>query len=206
MSELVSANPVSPSDVEGGGLDALDLYLEDVKRVHVGKLIDLPEFSRYDGRVEARVLLLFQDPGRSGAAVSGVVDRGNDDPSAKAIRETEDVLPRETTVSWNAIPWAQRGTVSEELMEVRRWELVPRLLDALPEARVAILCGGVAHMLTVDVYEYAHRSGRDILVLHGPHPSNRGLNDRWFGRGARKRWLRKVMEQAHDHVSPRGDG
>ena len=187
-------------------MDALDEYRQYVMKMRDGEPGGLPEFSREDGRAAARVLLLFQDPGRSGAETTGVVDRDNPDPSAAVVRETEDILPREMTVSWNAIPWAQQGTVAEELELVRRWELVPKLLDVLPRVCAVVLCGAVAHRLTLDLHEYAASSRQNLLVLQGPHPSTRGLNDRWFGRGARKRWLRRVMKQAHDHARLSCDG
>lgn len=188
-------------------MDALDEYRDYVLKVWAGEEGALPTFSTKDGRTAARVLLMFQDPGHSGAATTGEADRNNPDPSAAAVRDTEAVLPRELTVSWNAIPWAQQKPVGEELRRVREWNLVPKLLDALPEVCVVVLCGGVAHRLTVDFHEYARSTEpeRNLLVLHGPHPSTRGLNDRWFGRGARKRWLLRVMEQAHDHARLSGD-
>lgn len=190
-------------------MDALDRYLETVRKRLRAERPDavLPDFSRDDTRTGARVLLMFQDPGHSGAAKTGETSRNNPDPSAAAIRQTEDVLPPELAVSWNAIPWAQQKPVGEELTLVREWGLIPELLDALPRVRAVVLCGGVAHRLTVDFHEYAHNSEeRDLLVLHGPHPSTRGLNDRWFGRGARKRWLRRVVKQARDHADPANNG
>ena len=82
--------------------------------------------------------------------------------------------------------------------------MVPLLLDALPKVSAVILCGNVAHRLTIDVYDHGAESGRDTLVLHGPHPSRLGLKgDAWFSREQRKRWLRKVIEQARDHVASR---
>lgn len=191
-------------------MDALDRYLSQLKELRDGMPGDIPAFSDKDGRTSARMLFLFQDPGRSGAAKSGVVDRDNDDPSAKAFREAnEGVLDRRETVCWNAIPLAKQGTFAEEKQLVREWGLVPRLLDALPEVRVVVLCGNVARDLTVDVYAHGADRGRDLLVLHGPHPSSRGLQadrDHRFSREQRKRWLRRVVEQARDHVAGRPGG
>jgi hypothetical protein len=185
--------------------DALDKYLNDLRELRGDMPGSIPRFSEKDGRTEAKVLFLFQDPGRSGAAVSGVVDRDNDDHTAKAFREASvGVLDREMTVSWNAIPWARQGTFTKEIRLVRRWGLVPLLLDALPKVSAVILCGNVVHRLTIDVYDHGAESGRDTLVLHGPHPSRLGLKgDAWFSREQRKRWLRKVIEQARDHVASR---
>jgi hypothetical protein len=166
---------------------------------------DIPTFSVKDGRTKAKVLFMFQDPGKSGAADSGVVDRDNNDPSAKTFKDLNDEvgLPREDTVSWNTIPWAMQKTFPKELARVREWRLIPKLLDALPEVKVVVLCGtSKAHRLTVDIYAYGDEVGRDLLVLHGPHPSNLGLGAReGFTREQRKRWLQKVIEQARDHTA-----
>src|ERR687890_1430069 len=109
-------------------MDKLDEYLSDLEVLRQGMKGDIPRFSEKDGRTEAKVLFLFQDPGRSGAAASGVVDRDNDDHTAKAFREaSEGVLDRGMTVSWNAIPWARQGTFTKEIRLVRRWGLVPLL-------------------------------------------------------------------------------
>ena len=121
-------------------MDALDEYLKELRELREDMPGDIPRFSDKDGGLAAQVLFLFQDPGKSGAEKSGVVDRCNDDPSAAAFREANrGVLDREKTVSWNAIPWAMRGTVASEKRLVREWGLIPRLLDALPEARVVVL-------------------------------------------------------------------
>lgn len=158
-----------------GEMDALDEYLAWLREQRGVMSGDVPRFSDKDGRTAARVLFLFQDPGNSGAARSGVVDRCNDGPSAKAFRKAnKGVLDREETVSWNAIPWAMQGTVADEKRLVREWRLIPRLLDALPEVRV-VLFGNVARDFTVDVYAYGADANRGLLVLHGPHPSSRGL-------------------------------
>lgn len=189
-------------------MDALDEYLKEVRKLRGGMPGDIPRFSDKDGKTAAQALFLFQDPGRSGAAESGVVDRDNDDPSAEAFREaSRGLLERERTVSWNAIPWARQGTFSSEIGLVRQWRLITSLLNALPEVRVVALCGNVAHTLTIDIYDFSAESNRDLLVLHGPHPSRLGLKgDKWFSREQRKRWLRTVVTQARDHITGHSGG
>lgn len=132
-----------PGSVEKGTMDDLDKYLEELRNRRTGMFGDIPRFSDKDGRTAAQVLFLFQDPGKSGAAKSGVVDRCNKDPSAASFREAnEGILNRKRTVSWNAIPWAIQGTVADKKQLVREWRLIPRLLNALPKVEVVILCGG----------------------------------------------------------------
>lgn len=180
--------------------------MQELGQLAGGRADSVPRFCDRDGRTAAEVLFLLQDPGRSGATKSGVVCRENDDATARAFREANDgVLNREKTISWNAIPWAREGTQAEERRLVRELGMVPKLLDALPEVRVVVLLGNVAREFTVDVYDYGAKNERDLLVLHGPHPSSLGLQgDKYFGREQRKRWLRRVVAQVSDHISQRG--
>ena len=67
-------------------MDDLDRCLADLRGLRRGMPGAIPKFSDKDGRTTAEVLFLFEDPGKSGAAVSGVVDRDNDDPTAAAFR------------------------------------------------------------------------------------------------------------------------
>ncbi len=185
-------------------MDKLDEYLEGVRKLRSGREDEIPVFDNEDGRTDARVLFLFQDPGKSGAERSGRVSRTNDDPSARTFKKlNQDAgLDPKLTVSWNTIPWPICESFSKELTRVRECGLIPNLLDALPKVEVVVLCGtSKAHRITADAYAYADERGRDLMVLHGPHPSNRGLAAReGFTREQRTRWLRKVIEQARDHI------
>jgi hypothetical protein len=67
----------------GRWMDKLDEYLNDLRKLRRGRTGDIPTFSIKDGGTKGKVLFLFQDPGNSGAADSGVVDRDNKDESAK---------------------------------------------------------------------------------------------------------------------------
>jgi hypothetical protein len=183
-------------------MDKFGEYLEEVRKLRSGMEDDIPVFDDEDDRTDARVLFLFQDPGKSGAAKSWRVSRANEDPSALTFKKlNEDMgLNPKLTVSWNTIPWTMRDTFPQELARVREWDLIPKLLDALP--KVVVLCGtSKAHRVTVEVYAYADEKGRDLMVLHAPHPSNRGLAARdGFTRAQRTGWLRKVIEQAREHI------
>lgn len=183
-------------------MDQLDEYLNDLRKRRKGMDGFIPTFSVKDGRTKAKALFLFQDPGKSGAERSRVVDRDNDDESAKLFGNLNQELgfDREETVSWNSIPWAMQDKPDAELERVRKWKLVPQLLDALPKVCVVVLCGKtVAWKLESDIAAY----GRDLLILKGPHPSRRGLMSRPNGltREENIAWLRRVIEQARAHVA-----
>jgi hypothetical protein len=143
-------------------VDKLDRYLEEVRKLRSGRGDDIPVFDDDDGRTDARVLFLFQDPGKSGAERSGRVSRTNEDPSARTFKKlNEDVgLNPKLTVSWNTIPWAMQDSFPKELARVREWNLISKLLDALPKVEVVVLCGtSKAHRVIVDIYAYADERG-----------------------------------------------
>ncbi len=102
-------------------MDKLDEYLEEVRRLRNGREDEIPVFDDEDGRTDARVLFLFQDPGKSGAERSGKVGRTNDDPSARTFAKlNRDVgLDPKLTVSWNTIPCPMRESFPKELARVR---------------------------------------------------------------------------------------
>ena len=173
-------------------MDSLDAY---VKELRDSKEEWIPEFSPHDGRTQARVLFLLRDPGNSGAAKTRVVDRCNPGPTAKNFREANEKadLNRRLTVSWNAVPWPVRenSTFGLQLEEVRRGEWLVKLLRLLPQLHAVVLLGGDAHKLTPDLYAIRP----DLHVLHGPHPSWRGINTL-----ARRKWLEDTVRKARDLV------
>jgi uracil-DNA glycosylase len=178
-------------------MDALERYRRAI-REREGEWV--PYFSEKDGWTDAEVLFLFQDPGNSGAMKSEEVDRDNLDDSARRFkRANEDVgLPRERTVSWNAVPWDANGKADAELRRVREGGWLLTLLNALPKVRVVVLMGRVAHKLTGDLYMGTERP---LVILHGPHTSNRGQHARnGFSREDHYRWLCRVIARARDLI------
>lgn len=78
-------------------------YVADLRRRNLG---EVPDFDPCDGGIDARVLFLFEKPGRK-AAESGFISRNNADSTAEAILHfmREAHIPRKSTVIWNVIPW-----------------------------------------------------------------------------------------------------
>jgi hypothetical protein len=179
----------------------LDAYLADLRDKEGSRGAKIPKFDPNDGGIEAKILFLFQDPGKSGAALeggSGMVSRDNKDPSAnlfKQITVNEVDLPRKSTVLWNACPWEATDSEGVERRRLREGGWIPKLLEALPNVFVVALMGGWARALTGDFYMAV--KARPLIVLHGPHPSWRGQAARnGFSREDHRRWLRRVVEQA----------
>jgi uracil-DNA glycosylase len=172
-------------------MDALDEYVEELRR---SKGEGVPDFSINDGRTEARVLFLHRDPGNSGASKTGEVDRDNPYITAKNFREANEKagLDRKLTIAWNAVPWpVEESTFARELERVRSEGWLDKLLALLPQLQVVVLLGEEAHRLTADLYV----ERPDLHVLHGPHPSWRGVPT-----PKRRKWLENTVRKARDLV------
>jgi hypothetical protein len=140
----------------------------------------VPWFDPTEAGVRARILLLFENPGRRADAVhgSGFISADNDDRTAETMwrifREAGIDRSRDV-VNWNIVPWylgdAQKiGSVRTSDIDEARPGLA-RLLSLLPELRVVILCGRKAQQ----GWDRARLPG-DVVVLRVPHPSGRWLN------------------------------
>ncbi len=117
----------------------LTTYVERLRRMERGQV---PDFDPLDGGVDARVLFLFEKPGRmttdgSGKRLgSGFISRNNDDQTAEATFAFMDqtALPRSETVTWNAVPW-WNGTVGANAQELTDdLQQLSQLLELLPRA------------------------------------------------------------------------
>lgn len=138
--------------------------------------IEVPDFDPLDGGSGARLLFLFEkpgpmtDPSRPGMrAGSGFVSRNNDDATAEATWHfmAEAGIPRETTVTWNVIPW-WNGTVAIGSGELEAGlEATARLIGLLPELRGVVLVGKKAGRAQA----FFEKMG--LHVAASPHPSPR---------------------------------
>jgi uracil-DNA glycosylase len=172
-------------------MDALDEYVEKLRR---SKGASVPDFSIHDGRTEAKILFLHRDPGKSGASKTGVVDRDNPYATAKNFREANEKagLDRKLTIAWNAVPWpVGESEFVAELERVRLEGWLDRLLALLHKVRVVVLLGEDAHKLTADLYV----KHPNLHVLHGPHPSWRGVRT-----PERRRWLEYTVRKARNLI------
>jgi hypothetical protein len=180
-----------------GDVDRLDEYL--AKLMCITGRDDIPRFSPKDGRLDATVLFFQQDPGRSGASSSGIVDRDNDGPTARNFKEANDgVLDRKLAISWNIVPWPLgERSVSDQIDEA-----LPRhdeLLGLLRNLRVVVLLGDIAG--SNKVLSWLYRKYPHLHVLRGPHPVLSYSN-----REERRAWLEASVKKAatliEDHKVP----
>jgi hypothetical protein len=135
------------------------------------------------GGIDARILMLFQDPGpRAGAHGSGMLSNSNDDPSAETVWHLFDetkIAWRDAT-PWNSVPWYTGGRNSEGDRSAGI-NALEELVGILRRTQVVVTFGGVA----------ASSWGRAIRAVPALerfthvatlHPSIRGLT-----RGGRQR-------------------
>jgi hypothetical protein len=151
-----------------------------VRRLRAAHGGGVPWFDPTEAGVEARILLLFENPGRRADAAqgSGFISADNDDASAENMWRflgEAGIDRRGDVVAWNIVPWylgddRKIGAVRASDLEQARPAL-HELLHLLPELRVVVLFGRKA--------QAGWRRARppvDVAVLEAPHPSGRWLN------------------------------
>ena len=156
----------------------------------------IPWFDPTEAGTKARILMLFEAPGRRAIAQqgSGFISPDNNDGSAQnmweLLREAGIDRGREIA-AWNVVPWyigserRVRAAQDEDIREAR--EALARLLLLLPELRIVLLFGKPA----AKAWE---RAGVDLPTIKAPHPSPKNLNSRPQYRGA---ILRALVEARH---------
>lgn len=98
------------------------------------------------GGVNARILMLFQDPGRKAAARgSGMLSISNGDPSAETVWRllSEAAIPWSDVMLWNAVPWYTGGGNSPGDIAAGLCTLKP-LTNLLGKLEVVVAFGGLA--------------------------------------------------------------
>jgi hypothetical protein len=158
---------------------------------HIGALSDfvrrlqtargaVPYFDPTEAGAEARILMLFENPGRRANAAqgSGFISPDNDDPTANNMwhfLRDAGIEGRRDVVAWNIVPWylgddERIGKVTKaDIAEAR--PALAELLDLLPALKVVILFGKKAQ----EGWDEAALD-TDLVVLRAPHPSGRWLN------------------------------
>ncbi|ATE54938.1 uracil-DNA glycosylase [Actinosynnema pretiosum] len=129
------------------------------------------------GGVRARALVLLDNPGpraKAGTGGSGLLSVENDDPAAARAHAAYAYLGVDLgqCLHWNACPFptVKDTSTAGERARAARW--TGELLRLLPALEVVVLLGRAAE----DGWARVRPRRPDLLVLSGPHPSNRGIN------------------------------
>jgi hypothetical protein len=173
-----------------------------VRRLSLERGVTVPWFDPTEAGAEARILLLFENPGRRADAAqgSGFISADNDDKSAENMwgffREAG-IDRRHDIVAWNIVPWylgdeRKIGEVGARDIEEARPALL-ELLDLLSELRVVVLFGRKAQAGWRRTAASVH-----VPVLEAPHPSGRWLNGHPEDRAVIVARLREALELARD--------
>jgi four helix bundle protein len=134
---------------------------------------DIPDFDPEDGGINARVLLLLQDPGVK-AIKSGFISRDNPDSTALCLNETlrQAGLMRSQYAIWNIVPW--RGALYPADLDTGRSALT-EIVSLMPNLKIVIAFGKRAQC-GLDGHDQVF--ARRTTILAAPHPSQRNTN-RW---------------------------
>jgi uracil-DNA glycosylase len=152
-----------------------------VRRLRAARGSDsVPYFDPTEAGAEARILMLFENPGRKADAVqgSGFISPDNNDPTANNMwnfLRDAGIERRRDIVAWNIVPWYLGD--DRKIGEVKPADIAEatpalrELLGLLPNLRVVILFGKKAQKGWDDA-----TVATDVTVLRAPHPSGRWLN------------------------------
>ena len=144
--------------------------------------LKVPKFDHLSTHA-AKILAILQDPGHSGAEISGVCSIDNDDPTAnkqKKILEDLDI-DRTNVLFWNF--YASYGLDIDKLNLDQKnfWaEKLNELVNLMPNLVCIISLGNKSW----DGFRY-FKNDKLVRLLYGPHPSKRSM----LQSGAEKRLI-----------------
>lgn len=159
-----------------GAVEPLNRFVDELRSTHDDSI---PYVDPDCGGVNARVMLLLQDPGPMAAGPAGAsrfLSYENDDPTAANVYQLlhRVELPWSSCVPWNAVPWYinRRGKVAEVRKALPSLRSFRRLL---PQLRVVVPMDASAQ----DAWRrFATAYPLDIAgltVVDTCHPSSRGI-------------------------------
>ena len=165
----------------------LENYRVDLEH-RCGKSV--PKFDSKSGSSSAIVLALFQDPGESGAEVSGIVSIDNNDPTAKQTKKmVEDHgIERKEVLFWNfyASYNLKLSKTKPKIEDKKNWAKHLELLVDECKRLKLIICHG---KLARDGMAYFNNK-RSIPIISAPHPSRRGMTQPNAKENLKSAWKR----------------
>jgi len=148
-------------------ISPLESYFQNLDR-------DIPHFDPCDGGINARLLLLLQDPGPK-VRTTGFISRNNPDLTALNVLNliSNAGIPRRETLLWNFVPWHLDGKAIRKSHETEAEILFRALLRLCPNLRVILLFGFEAQKarLWVPTQPRMH-------TLASGHPGERNMRSR----------------------------
>lgn len=156
--------------------------IHEVERNH-----SVPWFDPMGGGVNAKVLLLLQDPSDTAQNGTGFISPDNPDVTANNttwFRDQARILPHEL-IHWNVIPWMMRNTFAQEMTRALKYLI--ELRELLLALKVVICMGNNARDGWNRSYpgnkckpgwlEWTEwvQGGDHLAVVNCPHPSHRGI-------------------------------
>lgn len=130
---------------KSGRASAVNAFVDELRARRPSAFI--PYVDPDCGCTDARILMLFQDPGPKAAppAGSGMLSISNDDASAQTICQllAEVGIPWDEVMPWNAVPWFTGG-VNASADKLDGLRTLGPLTALLPELKVVVTFGGTA--------------------------------------------------------------
>ena len=201
----------SPSFREEQWSRRFDPHVEPINRL-VDDLIAekdgswMPYIPPYHGGIQAKILLVYQDPGKMTSTEhggSGFLGCENDDPSAQVVAECLDAagIDQRDVISWNAYPWFRpdQGVVTTSMID-QGLDPMWRLIGLLPDLHT-IVTGGAKAPESWRRFATRHPDlARRFLHLETFHPSGRGITN--GGRQTKAEGVAHVVETLKLSATP----
>jgi hypothetical protein len=154
--------------------------------------LDIPDFDPFDGGIAARVLFVFESPGKR-AKGSGFISQNNPDPTANnffRLRE-EAGISRSSLALWNVIPEYRGATSNKSKLTtkdiVAGGRRLREVITLMPSLEMIVFSGKKAQAASQVITEaFPH-----LQIFGMPHPSPTNLNCRPMMRDE----IRRVMGQ-----------
>lgn len=134
---------------------------------------EVPWFDPADGGAAARLLLLLETPGPR-VRSTGFVSLDNPDGTARNLQGfvTAAGIERRAVLVWNVVPWiihgeGDRNRAPTRAERERGLQLLPGLLEQLPELRAVVLLGRHAAAARAVIAERRPA----LTVVEAAHPS-----------------------------------
>lgn len=148
--------------------------------------IFVPRFDPRNGNETARILFLFEAPGRA-AILNGKISFDNEDDTARNFKSQleEAGISRDDIAMWNIVPWYLgndevtkiRPAQLKNILEARKYLGLLVSPGCMPNLRCVMLVGGAARL--AHIYLSHTISHRICSCYHTSPQAMNGRPDRW---------------------------
>ena len=175
----------NPSQLYASNVLSLNKLVEEIRKSKNGDK-SVPWFDPKGAGINAKVLMLLQDPSNIAKDGTGFISPDNPDKTADYttyFRNKAKILPKEL-IHWNIVPWSINGRKAATEIEKAKPFLI-KLLTLLTKLEVVICMGLIArdgwnkafpnNPCLAGWLQPAYSNNHSIIALTCPHPSPQSI-------------------------------